>query len=267
MTQSTRVDAVSAEGAGFGADARTGHAVIALEHVSLAFDHPVLEDISLTACEGETLVIMGESGTGKSTILKLILRLLVPDEGRVMINGEDITHLSFEDALRVRQHMGMVFQSAALFDSLTVFENVAYPLREHTTLDEREIDARVRQKLEFVDLPPDQVMDQLPAALSGGMQKRVGIARAIANDPRILLYDEPTAGLDPLTTGTITRLIRKLQRELHVTSVVVSHDVRSSFHVASRIALLAERRIVCCNTPEGLEASNDPYVRAFLGGQ
>jgi len=241
-------------------------ALIALEHVSLAFDHPVLDDVSLAVCEGETLAIMGESGTGKSTLLKLILRLLVPDAGRVVIDGEEITHLSFEDALRVRQRMGMVFQSAALFDSLTVFENVAYPLREHTTLDEREIEARVRQKLEFVDLSPDQVMDQLPSALSGGMQKRVGIARAIANDPRVLLYDEPTSGLDPLTTGTITRLIRKLQKELHVTSVVVSHDVRSSFRVASRIALLAHRRIVCCGTPDELAASDDAYVRDFLGG-
>lgn len=240
--------------------------LIALDRVSLAFDRPVLEEVSLAVCAGETVTIMGESGTGKSTILKLILRLLIPDDGRVLVDGEDITRLSFEEALRVRQRMGMVFQSAALFDSLTVFENVAYPLREHTTLDENAIEARVRQKLSFVDLEPDQVLDQLPSALSGGMQKRVGIARAIANDPHIVLYDEPTSGLDPLTTGTITRLIRKLQRELGVTSIIVSHDVRASFTVATRNVLLANRHIAFNGTPDEMAASDDPYVRTFLGG-
>jgi phospholipid/cholesterol/gamma-HCH transport system ATP-binding protein len=165
----------------------------------------------------------------------------------------------------VRQKMGMVFQGAALFDSMTVFENVAYPLREHTDLDDDEIEERVRQKLEYVDLDPDRVMGQLPAELSGGMKKRVGIARGIANDAAILLYDEPTSGLDPLTTGTITRLIRKLQREVGVTSVVVSHDMRSAFLVATRIALLARRRIVFLGTPDEMAASKDHYIRDFLG--
>src|SRR3984893_10196846 len=146
--------------------------------------------------------------------------------------------------------MGMVFQGAALFDSMSVFENVAYPLREHTTLSEDEIEARVREKLQFVDLDPDQVMPYLPAELSGGMKKRVGIARGMANNPAIMLYDEPTSGLDPLTTGTITRLIMKLQRELNVTSVVVSHDIRSVFRMATRVAVLNQRRIVFFGTPE-----------------
>ncbi len=240
--------------------------VIALESVSLAFDEPVLEDISFSAKGGETIVVVGESGTGKSTILKLLLRLLVPDKGRVRIDGEDITDLIFDDALKVRQKMGMVFQGAALFDSMTVFENVAYPLREHTELSEDEIEARVREKLEFVDLEPDKVVDQMPAELSGGMRKRVGIARGLANNPEIMLYDEPTSGLDPLTTAIITYLIIKLQRELGVTSIVVSHDIRSSFRMASKIVLLANTRVAFFGTPEEMTGSDDPYIREFLGG-
>jgi phospholipid/cholesterol/gamma-HCH transport system ATP-binding protein len=241
-------------------------AVIEMERVHLAFDRPILEDVSFAAFPGETLVIVGESGTGKSTALKLILRLLQPDSGRVYVSGQDIAGLSFTEALAVRQKMGMVFQSAALFDSMTVFENVAYPLREHTDLDDDEIEARVREKLAFVDLDPDDVMEKLPAELSGGMKKRVGIARGMANNAEIMLYDEPTSGLDPLTTGTITRLIMKLQRELNVTSIVVSHDIRSAFRMATHIALLAERSIRFIGTPEEMAASDDRYIRDFLGG-
>jgi len=239
--------------------------VVELDHVSLAFDMPILEDVSFAAREGETIAIVGESGTGKSTALKLILRLLVPDKGRVLIDGEDITHLSFEEALKVRQKMGMVFQGAALFDSMTVFENIAYPLREHTDLDETEIQRRVEEKLQFVDLDPSRVMEQLPSELSGGMRKRVGIARGMANDAEIMLYDEPTSGLDPLTTSTITRLIMKLQRELHVTSLVVSHDIRSVFRMASKVALLHDRKISFFGTPEEMMASDDKYLQDFLG--
>lgn len=240
--------------------------VIEIDHVFLAFDTPILEDVSFVARQGETICIVGESGTGKSTMLKLILRLLVPDKGKVCINGEDITGLSFEGALAVRQRMGMVFQGAALFDSMSVFENIAYPLREHTDLDDDEIEQRVREKLAFVDLDPDRVMEQLPSELSGGMRKRVGIARGMADNPEIMLYDEPTSGLDPLTTGTITRLILKLQRELNVTSIVVSHDIRSVFRMATRVAVLNERKIVFFGTPEEMAASDDIYLRDFLGG-
>jgi len=240
--------------------------VISLENISLSFEEQILDNISFKAYEGETIVVVGESGTGKSTILKLLLRLLIPDNGRVAIDGEDITHLTFDDALKVRQKMGMVFQGAALFDSMTVYENVAYPLREHTTLNEDEIDARVREKLQFVDLEPDRVMDQMPSELSGGMKKRVGIARGLANNPEIMLYDEPTSGLDPLTTATITYLILKLQRELGVTSIVVSHDIRSAFRMASKIALLANKRIEFFGTPEEMTGSEDSYIREFLGG-
>jgi len=240
--------------------------VISIDNVSLSFEEPILENISFEAKEGETVVVVGESGTGKSTILKLLLRLLIPDNGRVCIDGEDITHLTFDDALKVRQKMGMVFQGAALFDSMTVYENIAYPLREHTTLNEDEIEARVREKLSFVDLEPEKVMDQMPAELSGGMKKRVGIARGLANNPEVMLYDEPTSGLDPLTTATITYLIIKLQRELGVTSIVVSHDIRSAFRMASKIALLANKRIAFFGTPEEMTGSDDPYIREFLGG-
>jgi phospholipid/cholesterol/gamma-HCH transport system ATP-binding protein len=241
-------------------------AVVELEDVWLAFERPVLEGISLKVYRGETIAIVGESGTGKSTILKLILRLLSPDRGVVRVNGVDLETLTYEEALEVRQRMGMVFQGAALFDSMTVLENVAYPLREHTDLTDDEVEDKVRKTLEYVDLDPDRVMPQLPSELSGGMRKRVGIARGITNDPEILLYDEPTSGLDPLTTGTITRLITKLQRELGVTSIVVSHDLRSIFRMAHRIALLGDCRIVFLGTPEEMAASDDPYINAFLGG-
>ena len=240
--------------------------VIKLENISLAFEEPILQDVSFDAKAGETIVVVGESGTGKSTILKLLLRLLIPDKGRVFIDDEDIVSLTFDEALKVRQKMGMVFQGAALFDSMSVYENVAYPLREHTTLDEDEIEARVREKLQFVDLEPDRVMDQMPSELSGGMKKRVGIARGLANNPEIMLYDEPTSGLDPLTTATITYLILKLQRELGVTSVVVSHDIRSAFRMASKIALLSNRHIGFFGTPEEMTGSDDAYIREFLGG-
>ena len=240
--------------------------VVELQHVSLAFDVPIIEDVSLVTCDGETMAIVGESGTGKSTILKLVLRLLVPDRGRVLIDGEDITPLTFEEALAVRQKMGMVFQGAALFDSMSVFENVAYPLREHTDMGDDEIEQRVREKLQFVDLDPDRVMEQFPAELSGGMRKRVGIARGMANNPRIMLYDEPTSGLDPLTTGTIIRLIMKLQRELGVTSLVVSHDIRAVFRMANKVALLHDRHITFLGTPEEMSGSEDKYIQDFLGG-
>ena len=246
--------------------AHASNKIIELEHVYLGFERPILEDVSFQALSGETIVVAGESGTGKSTILKLLLRLLTPDRGEVYIDGDEITQLSFADALQVRQKMGMVFQGAALFDSLTVYENIAYPLREHTQLEEDEIEARVREKLNFVDLDPDRVMEQMPSDLSGGMRKRVGIARGMANNAKIMLYDEPTSGLDPLTTGTITHLIIKLQRELGVTSIVVTHDIRSAFRMASRIAVLHDRKISFFGTPEEMSGSDDKYLRDFLGG-
>lgn len=239
-------------------------ALIRLDNVSLSFERPVLQDVSMVAREGETLMVVGESGSGKSTILKLILRLLVPDSGTIWVFGHDIGHMSFQEALEMRRRIGMVFQNAALFDSLTIYENVAYPLRENADLDEGEIEHVVRERLDFVDLDPDQVMTQLPSQLSGGMRKRVGIARAIATDPKVILYDEPTSGLDPLTVGTINALIRKLQRELRVTSLVVTHDIRAGFRVANRVNLLRDGRMVFEGSPEEMVAANDPYIKEFL---
>ena len=239
--------------------------VINLEDVSLSFDHPILKNVSLDARKGETLMVAGESGSGKSTILKLILRLLLPDSGRIHVFDKEVVHLTFAEALELRRHIGMVFQNAALFDSLTVYENIAYPLREHKTeMDETEIERVVNERLDFVDLDPKIVSSQVPSQLSGGMRKRVGIARAIATNPEVVLYDEPTAGLDPLTVGTINILIRKLQRELNVTSIVVSHDIRAGFRVANRVNLLREGEITFRGTPEEMLAARDPYIQAFL---
>ena len=240
--------------------------IIELRDVSLAFDRPVLSSVSFAVYEGETVAIVGESGTGKSTIIKLILRLLVADRGEVFVLGREIGKLTYQEALEIRQNMGMVFQGSALFDSLSVFENVAYPLREQTKLNDDEIGQRVREKLKVVDLDPDQVTGLAPAELSGGMQKRVGIARGIAANPKIMLYDEPTSGLDPLTTGTITNLILKLQRDYDVTSVVVTHDIRSAFRMASKIAVLHDQHIVFFGSPEEMAAADDPYIQTFLGG-
>ncbi len=251
--------------AGTPAAPRVAQRIIALENVWLAFDGPVLEDVTLEAYESETVLVIGESGSGKTTILKLILRLLTPERGRILVNDMEITRLSFAEALQVRQKMGMVFQGAALFDSLTVFENVAYPLREHRKLKDDEVERIVRDKLRRVDLDPDEVRDRLPSQLSGGMKKRVGIARALSNDPVIMLYDEPTAGLDPLTTGTIVKLIRKLQRELGVTSIIVSHDLRSTLPIATKVAVLAEHKIHFFGTPKELATAHDPYIQEFLG--
>lgn len=238
--------------------------VIELEDTHLAFDHPVLTGVDLHVKEGETLLVLGESGTGKSTILKLVLRLLVPDRGSIRVFGREITELPFDEALEMRQSIGMVFQNAALFDSVNVYDNVAYPLRENTKMTEEEIEQVVRQQLEFVDLDPDKVAGQLPGELSGGQKKRVGLARAIATDPQIVLYDEPTAGLDPLTIGTIGALTRKLQKERGVTSIVVTHDLRAGFRVASRVNLLRDGEIVFDGTPEEMIAEDDQYIQRFL---
>jgi phospholipid/cholesterol/gamma-HCH transport system ATP-binding protein len=244
--------------------ARPPGPLIELRDIWLSFDRPILRGVNLYVLPGETLVVFGESGVGKSTILKLILRLLIPDHGRVLIFGEDIGGLSFQEANDIRRRFGMVFQYAALFDSLTIFENVAFPLREHYRLAEAEIERIVREKLRVVDLDPDQVMPRLPGEISGGMRKRVGIARAIATNPEIVLYDEPTAGLDPLAVEAIVKLIKKLQADLGMTSIVVTHDIRAGFRIASRVDLLRDGRIVFEGTPEEMMASDDPYLHAFL---
>lgn len=240
--------------------------VLAARGLSLAFGpNRVLCDINFEVREGEALAIVGQSGSGKSTILKLILRLLVPDAGEIIIEGEDISHLTFEEVLDVRKRMGMVFQASALFDSLSVFENVAYPLREHhTDMPEEETERRVRDSLALVDMDLDDFRDRLPAELSGGQRKRVGIARAIVDQPSILLYDEPTSGLDPVTSRTILGMIKRLQNELDVTSIVVTHDVDAVYQVANKVAMLKNCRIAFYGTPEEMRNSQDPVVQEFV---
>jgi phospholipid/cholesterol/gamma-HCH transport system ATP-binding protein len=239
--------------------------LIEARNLYLAFgENQVLSDISFQVREGDCLSIVGASGVGKSTILKLVLRLLVPDSGYVVIDGEDINQLSFEEVLNVRQKMGMVFQAAALFDSLTIYENVAFPLREHMHLSEEEIHDWVERALGMVDLSVYEFGYRLPAELSGGQKKRVGIARAIVHQPKILLYDEPTTGLDPVTSRTIVDLILRLQDELEVTSVAVSHDMRAVLAISTHVAMLRNGRIIFYGSPEELMGTKDPYVREFI---
>jgi len=241
------------------------NSTVLLRDVHLSFgDHEVLKGISFGVCRGETLCVLGGSGVGKSTILRVILRLLRPSRGVVLVEGRDITAAPDGEVLKLRQQMGMVFQGSALFDSLSVRDNVAFPLREHTCLDPEEIEIRVDEVLSFVDLDPEDVLDLLPAELSGGMRKRVAIARAIVHEPPILLFDEPTSGLDPITTRTIDNLILKLRRELEVSAVVVTHDLTSASRIATEAALLLDGEIIFKGTPEEMYGSDLEYVRAFL---
>jgi phospholipid/cholesterol/gamma-HCH transport system ATP-binding protein len=238
--------------------------MIALDRVSVAFQRPVLTNVSITVARAEMLAVVGESGTGKSTLLRLILGLQAPDRGMVTVHGTSLRDATPKQLRELRADVGMVFQGAALFDSLTTFENVAFALREAGEMSDAEISTRVRETLELVDLAAGQVSQRLPAELSGGMRKRVGIARAIANRPTLLLYDEPTAGLDPLTSGTVTDLMQRLQRELQVTSVVVSHDVRAMMRIADRVGLLHEGSFAFLGAPEAMRNSDEPYTQSFL---
>ncbi len=239
-------------------------AAVALDQVSVTFQRPVLRTVSLQVARGETVAVVGESGTGKSTLLRLILGLQEPDGGTVRVMGRELRRLEAGALRALRADVGMVFQGAALFDSLTTFENVAFALRERGELTEEAIKARVRETLALVDLDPDEVSQTLPSQLSGGMRKRVGIARAVAPRPSLLLYDEPTAGLDPLTSETVTTLMQRLQHDLHVTSIVVSHDVRAMLRIADRMALLNNGEFVFLGAPDAMRASDEPYTRAFL---
>jgi len=239
--------------------------IIELRGVRLAFgDRVVLNGIDLVVKERETVCVLGGSGAGKSTVLRLILGLIQPDEGEILVRGRDMSSSSYADVLEMRRDMGMVFQGAALFDSLTVLDNVGFYLFEHTDLPESEIGERVAHLLEVVDLNPHEVMMLLPSELSGGMKKRVGVARALIHEPCLLLYDEPTSGLDPITTRTIDELILKLQRDLGVTSVVVTHDLESAFRIADRLAVLCEGDIVFEGTESEMREAEDPYVREFI---
>ncbi len=222
----------------------------------------VLRGASLKVYRGEVVVILGGSGTGKSVTLRHMLGLEAPDSGRVIVEEEDVTDLPEEDLYRVRKKFGMLFQSAALFDSMNVFENVAFPLREHTEMSEEEIVRAVREKLELVNLPNTEHL--MPVDLSGGMRKRVGLARSIILDPKVILYDEPTTGLDPITSQTINELIIDLQAKLNVTSVVVTHDIHSAFSVGDRIAFLNKGVFEWIGTINEARDADHPILREFL---
>jgi phospholipid/cholesterol/gamma-HCH transport system ATP-binding protein len=224
----------------------------------------ILDDISFRIQNGESVVIIGRSGGGKSVLLKHLIGLLQPDSGDVLIDGESIVAMDERQLLRVRRKFGMVFQGAALFDSMTVAENVAFGLRRHENLTEAEIATRVAKTLEMVDLPGTE--NKNPAELSGGMRKRVGLARAIIYEPQILLYDEPTTGLDPIVSDSIDKLIIRVRDHLKVTTVVVTHDMRSARRVGNRLMMLHEKKIYANGTPEEIFASQDPIVRQFIDG-
>lgn len=226
--------------------------------------HCVLDGINLRIETGESVVIIGRSGGGKSILLKHLIGLLVPDSGEVVIDGENIAGLNERQLLGVRRKFGMVFQSAALFDSLTVAENVSFLLRREKKLTEKEIAERVEETLDMVDLPGTQA--KKPAELSGGMRKRVGLARAIVYRPEIVLYDEPTTGLDPIVADSIDQLILRVCERLKVTSVVVTHDMRSTRRVGQRVLMLHEGRIYAAGTPEEIFRSSDPVVHRFVNG-
>ncbi|MBF5040837.1 ABC transporter ATP-binding protein [Aggregicoccus sp. 17bor-14] len=223
----------------------------------------VLQGIDLQIPAGSTCVILGGSGSGKTVLMKHMIGLLKPDSGQMIIDGEDIVPMGVDALERVRRKFGMVFQAAALFDSMNVYENVAFPLREHRRkMPEEQVRETVRAKLALMGL--NNVEQKFPADLSGGMRKRVGLARAIVLDPKIVLYDEPTTGLDPITTDYVDEMILAAKRELGVTSVVISHDIASAFNVADQIAFLHKGHIVARGTPEQMRENDHPAVKVFL---
>jgi phospholipid/cholesterol/gamma-HCH transport system ATP-binding protein len=224
----------------------------------------VLRGVDLNVAPGESVVIIGRSGTGKSVLLKHVVGLILPDSGTVRVDGVDVGDLGNKELLELRKQMGMLFQGGALFDSLTIGENVGLPLREHTDIAETQVDLVVHEKLHLVGL--EGVENQRPSSLSGGMKKRAALARALALNPKIMLYDEPTTGLDPITADLINRLIRRLQERLKITSIAVTHDMRSAYHIADRIAMLHDGRIHAMGTPAEIQASKDPAVRQFIEG-
>lgn len=226
--------------------------------------HQILEDVSFQIDKGESVVIIGRSGGGKSVLLKHLIALLKPDSGEVLIEGENIVPMDERQLLRVRKKFGMLFQSAALFDSMTVAENVAFAFRRDRSLPEAEVAQRVAHVLELVDLPGTE--KKKPSELSGGMRKRVGLARAIVYQPEIVLYDEPTTGLDPIVSDSIDQLILRVRDRLKVTSVVVTHDMRSARRLGQRILMLHQKTIYTTGTPEEIFNSKDPVVRQFVEG-
>ncbi|MFC1576979.1 ABC transporter ATP-binding protein [Candidatus Omnitrophota bacterium] len=239
--------------------------IIKVENLIKKFgDRTVLNGIDMEIYKGETFVIMGGSGCGKSTLLRHMIGAIKPDSGKVYMFGKDLTALNEDEMDGIRKKFGISFQSSALFDSMTVGENVSLPLREHTKLDMSVIDIVIKMKLELVGLRGFENL--LPSQLSGGMRKRVGLARAIAMDPEIVFYDEPTAGLDPIVGGVIDKLILDLSKKLSITSIVVTHDMNSVFRIADRVAMLYEGRVVEAGKIEDIKNSKNGLVKQFISG-
>ncbi|MBF0523007.1 MAG: ABC transporter ATP-binding protein [Candidatus Omnitrophica bacterium] len=222
----------------------------------------ILDDINLEVPQGELLVILGESGAGKSVLLKHLIGLFKPDSGEVEINSQDITKLSEAELLKVRKKMGYLFQEGALYDFMNVFENLAFPLEEHTTFDDQTIAEKVQEALKTVDLAG--VEGKYPSELSGGMRKRVALARALIMDAKILLCDEPTSGLDPIRSRDISDLIRSVSKRYNCTTVITSHDIDNSFRIADRLALLRSGQIIAIGTPAELKSSDNSFIREFF---
>jgi len=239
--------------------------MIEIKNLSKAFkNHIVLEDLNLKINTGESMVIIGRSGCGKSVLLKHIIGLLKPESGSITIGSTDITGIRSSEMNKIRMDFGMLFQGAALFDSLTVLENVGFRLYEYTDLLDDEIRVRVKECLKMVGL--ENVEDMKPSELSGGMKKRVGLARAISMFPKVILFDEPTTGLDPIMADTINQLIRYLHNKLKTTSITVTHDMKSAYEIADRIAMLYDKKIIALGSPEEIKRSDNEIVRQFIAG-
>jgi phospholipid/cholesterol/gamma-HCH transport system ATP-binding protein len=233
-------------------------------HKSFA-EHEVLSGVHLEIRQGESMVVIGGSGTGKTVLIRCIIGLVQPDEGEIYVDGTEITSLNEREMNEIRKRFGMLFQGGALFDSLTVWENVGFGLRQHTRLREEEIRRIVSEKLGLLGLR--NIEDLMPAELSGGMKKRVSLARAIAMEPEILLYDEPTTGIDPMMADAINELIIRMREKLNVTSIAITHDMTSAYKIADRIAMLYQGKIIEVGTPEEIKSSRSPIVQQFIQGR
>ncbi len=244
----------------------SGDVMVEFQDVYKRFDHPVLAGVDLSVGRGETLSVVGHSGTGKSVLLKTTIGLILPDHGDVIVDGDSVALSNRRSLARIRRKVGYVFQNAALFDSMSVFENVAQGLsdEEQRDLGARRLAAEVNTALEHVNLDPGKVLSKLPSELSGGMRKRVGIARAVVGRPEILLYDEPVTGLDPVNGTVVHRLIAQLAEEMGVTSIIVTHDIEGALPISDRVAMLDHGRIRFVGTADEFRSSDDALVRAFL---
>jgi len=237
--------------------------IIEIQNLSKRFGElVVLDSISIDVTCGENLIVFGQSGTGKSVLLKCIIGLLTPDSGKVLIKGKDVCTLSQKELDAVRKNIGFLFQSAALYDSMSVRENLEFPLERHFSLTQKELDERVLKTLEMVSL--EDAVDKMPSELSGGMRKRIGLARSIITEPEIMLYDEPTTGLDPITSKEISELILDLQKKLDMTSIVVTHDLVCANIIADRAIFLKDGKIIHSGKLEKLESSDDPFLKNFF---